>query len=562
MLRWPQGTTVLLLAFTHANAVSMVRQEAHWAAEDSSGVHVFDGEQHPATRRMNSNNILRKEGLSENLAMARSEQSSNADKTSFTFTFADNIINVDDGPSAEGQPLGAHNMITKSQRNIAVGWSEPAKMGRLNLPGKMRSADLFLFDVVALPHQNMLAIFSLGPKPSAFVNSGSTAEEELNKLTVRLAFHPRRHKLTCGIIDPRQIDGNGVGGSVIMLCQAPDVNFSQALEQAQNEKGSLAIQLGQELVHVSPETLSAGQSGFTISRAFRGLPSNLSSGRLLSTSVVMPWFGGVPPYLAETMTYLRKVGVSHVYMGLYNLKVPGEMKNALLKVAQPGFVSILELDAWNVFNWSHPYKYQTYQALVYDWALYHAKSWDDLLLVHDYDELVVPRRAQNLNLALGNVLSAHGLNTAAIDDLCYLMLCPLVTYEPLAESMANRTNRSRAEDFPFMDGGQPMASAPKIELPQDHCGDGGFGTKHTKSVVVVRNIYKSLIHTPAACSRVSYEAQVAGKWRAIGKMLVVRHEEDVVLQHWPGMFELNRYTPMQHLTNTSIFAKVWGPHLR
>jgi len=87
----------------------------------------------------------------------------------------------------------------------------------------------------------------------------------------------------------------------------------------------------------------------------------------------MPWFGDVPLYLAETMAYLWKVGVSHVYLGLYNQRVPGETKNALQKVAQPGFVSILELDAWKVFKFRRVEK-EVFQGLVNDWALYHAKK--------------------------------------------------------------------------------------------------------------------------------------------------------------------------------------------
>jgi len=556
------AVTGLLLAVTHARTVPFIRQEVRQAVVDSSGVHSLDAETNRESRTMYSDHEILKEESSENLSVTLSEWNSNADKTSFTFTFADAFVNVNDGLNRllDGQPLSENNKLTKQQRTIIVNSTDIPAQLHLTVPGHMRSANLFLFDVMVLPHQNMLAIFALGPRPSAFADSGSHAEEELNKLTVRLAFHPKQHELKCGIIDPRAIDGSGVGGSIIMLCQAPNVNISKAVQQAQQQEGTLAIQLGQELVHVSSQTLSAGQSGFTISRTFTSLPSSLSSGRLLKTSVVMPWFGKVPPYLAETMTYLRKVGVSHVYMGLYNLKVPG-VKNALLKAAQPGFVSILELDAWKVFNWSHPYRYPIYEGLVMDWALYHAKGWDDLLLMHDYDELVVPRAGGNLNLAFGKVLSSHGLKTAAIDNLCCLVLCPLATYKKPDKSFANRTNRSRAEDFPFMDGGRPGASAPKLKIPLDHCREGGYQHIYAKSAVVVRNIYKASIHVPAACSAVSYREQVAGVWRAIGKMLIIKHDEDLVLQHWGGMFRLDGFTPVRHRANASIFTKVWGPQL-
>jgi len=188
------------------------------------------------------------------------------------------------------------------------------------------------------------------------------------------------------------------------------------------------------------------------------------------------------------------------------------------------------------------------------------KNWDDLLLMHDYDELVVPRKGQTLNMAWSTVLSAHGMNTSAIDDLCYLLLCPFVTYVPHENSLA-RINRSRAVDFPLMDGGSAEVMAPNKTLPLDRCREGGYRNVYPKSVVVVRNIYKALIHIPAACSAVSYKEQQAGSWRAIGKMLAVKRDDDVVLQHWTGMFELNRFTPYRHRANTSIFTKVWGPLL-
>jgi len=549
----PSALVGLLLALTRANAKEvLMRQEVHRHVVDSHG------ELHPGIHRMHPDHLLQKDAF-QNMAEAESEKNCNSDKTSFKFTFADEFVNVDDVPPADGQPLSAHNKLTSLQRNVTVESSDISKLSPLTLPGQMRSANLFLFDVMVLPHQNMLAIFSLGPKPAAFVNSGPHAKEELNKLTVGLAFHPGKHNLKCGILDPDAIDSNAVGGSIITLCQAPTVDFAEALEQAQRKKKTLAIQLGQELVHVSPHTLSAGQSGFTIPRTFTSFPPSLSSGRPLKTSLVMPWFGDVPLYLAETMAYLWKVGVSHVYLGLYNQRVPGETKNALQKVAQPGFVSILELDAWKVFKFRRVEK-EVFQGLVNDWALYHAKNWDDLLLMHDYDELVVPRKGQTLNMAWSTVLSAHGMNTSAIDDLCYLLLCPFVTYVPHENSLA-RINRSRAVDFPLMDGGSAEVMAPNKTLPLDRCREGGYRNVYPKSVVVVRNIYKALIHIPAACSAVSYKEQQAGSWRAIGKMLAVKRDDDVVLQHWTGMFELNRFTPYRHRANTSIFTKVWGPLL-
>jgi len=226
----PSALVGLLLALTRANAKEvLMRQEVHRHVVDSHG------ELHPGIHRMHPDHLLQKDAF-QNMAEAESEKNCNSDKTSFKFTFADEFVNVDDVPPADGQPLSAHNKLTSLQRNVTVESSDISKLSPLTLPGQMRSANLFLFDVMVLPHQNMLAIFSLGPKPAAFVNSGPHAEEELNKLTVGLAFHPGKHNLKCGILYPDAIDSNAVGGSIITLCQAPTVDFAEALEQAQRKK--------------------------------------------------------------------------------------------------------------------------------------------------------------------------------------------------------------------------------------------------------------------------------------------------------------------------------------
>jgi len=463
----------------------------------------------------------------------------------------------------EGQPLADRTNITKLQRKLFVNSSHTGELAPLTLPGRMRSANLFLFDLILVPQQNLLAIFSLCPKGNSTLQDlGSRAEKELTELHVRLAFYPKDHVLKCGILDSSAaMDYNACGASTIMLCHAPHVNISEHVRRAQEQHGTLAIQLGNELVNVSAATLSSGQTGFAISRTFKGPPSSLRSGRPLRVSAVIPWFGGVPPYLAETLQYHWKVGVSHVYMGLYQENVPGKMKSMVQKLSHPDFVSILEIDSWNAFDLHHAPSEQKMQGVVNDWALYHAKSWDDLLLTHDYDELVVPTQTQNLANALQTVLSVHGLSTVAVEDMCYLLMCPLVTFSQT--SGANLTYHSRAEDYPLMDSGGTNPFEFKFHNILDSCTVGGFINIYPKSIVVVRNIFKALVHFPAACSAVSYKEQMRADATSIDRMMVIHRNESVVLQHFAGMFLPNRYTPSPNASRptTSVFTKVWGTQL-
>ena len=194
------------------------------------------------------------------------------------------------------------------------------------------------------------------------------------------------------------------GAQEILLCKAVGIDIGKELHRAaQTSSKILEVQLGSEVVNVSTQTLSAGKLG-SVSRNYehRGseLAAHTQSGFNLQASVVIPMYGETPAYLAETMRYYEMAGIKHVYFGIVGEKAKGEtLKEQMQPFISRGFVSVLESDEWpdlRIHSHMNGAESLRWKTIINDWALYHAKSWDDLLLLHDYDELMVPTQGNTV----------------------------------------------------------------------------------------------------------------------------------------------------------------------
>jgi len=492
----------------------------------------------------------------------------------------------------------------------------------LELPGRMRSASLYILEVMALPEENALAVTSLGRRRcEGWPEAALDPRKELEELPVEILGASTRRELNCSVL-PEAIVADR-GWSCTLLCslgRAEGRELRDLLRRTSQDYGdALFVKLGGEVARVSPNTLSAATRGHYITRAW-GRPGPAPRDSRLRASVVVPLHGSNPPYLHETIMYFRASGLSHVYLGLFKQQAPGRIRAALETFMQDGFVSVLEIDEWSGFTfesksnfWLHePQAADGFKELVNDWALFHAKSYDDLLLVHDYDELFVPVKGESLPAAVEKVLLAsqrkrEGLRkvrgvrdtgnsdrmdipdalpahraTGAVPggvvaksaaeelglrNLCYLQLCAVITYGPIGRDMRDREGRSRAEDFPFADGGESEYD-PKELLEGEwnpltaFCSPGGYINRYAKAIAVVHTTYKTSLHQPGSCSAVDFQMLDFANPAFHENYINVSRDDGLFIQHFSELFVPGRYVPgPTHRKNESVFSTVWGPRV-
>eukprot|EP00747_Dinoflagellata_sp_TGD_P029095 gnl/TRDRNA2_/TRDRNA2_133684_c0_seq1.p1 gnl/TRDRNA2_/TRDRNA2_133684_c0~~gnl/TRDRNA2_/TRDRNA2_133684_c0_seq1.p1 ORF type:complete len:476 (-),score=48.99 gnl/TRDRNA2_/TRDRNA2_133684_c0_seq1:140-1567(-) len=455
------------------------------------------------------------------------------------------------------------------------------------LPGLMPSTGLYLQDVMLLPKENSIALLVYGEwslealqvhddsVKAAAVLHAQNATQQVAELRLILPSVADSHSFKCAAVDNSEAGANFVGAGHIFVCRAEGVDLDEKLEEIQRSKGSvLEVQLGSEVVEVSARSLSASRDISTP----RAYSTSRSSGRSSgwTASVVIPLFGHLPPYLEESIQYFNASGMSHVYLGIFNEAVGGSLRSALDPHIKNGFVSLLELDArQGNFDWrqvkgnnKHPDRaINIPKTIINDWALYHSKSFDDLLLIHDYDELVVPTRIATVPTVIQELVESR--NGFKLDDLCFLKLCPLVTYARRGHSEV-RGEQSRAEDFPLMDGGSD--SPQKIwRLGDSDCLEGGYANIHAKAIAVTRTTYKSGLHEPSACS-VPREKGGAGHYVTLSRAGTLHLQHFVELYTPSSNYKKKYITPERmylkqlldqtdHRQQVSTFTRVWGSML-
>jgi hypothetical protein len=511
-------------------------------------------------------------------------------------------------PYADDMPIIKHST---SAAALAEGG-----MQELVVPGRMHSSSIYVVDVMALPRENSLVVFGLGwkvtdaPTESNLFSHQKLMEEEFTKLPMALLDTGREHTLKCGLVeDEGLMDSKSRGADQILLCRVLGVDLAEELRRAsQTSSPVLRVQLGREVVLISTRTLSAGKLGHWVSRSYGGGDAAAGSGANLSASVVLTLHSDTPPYLAETMRYLELSGMRHVYLGLFSQTSPGDVRKQVQSFISRGFVSILETDEWpggrrlgnlSRLGWAPttlPGKLLSkvavgWKTLINDWALYHAKNWDDLLLVHDYDELMVPTLGNTVPSVVEKLLQNRGV---ALQDLCFFLVCPVITYGEKGTPIEQRVGRSRAEDFPFMDGGVDTNShihrhrrghdaiadrrghdarnfsalAPRRELLEvddevrhdwDFCSKGGYINFFPKAIAVVETSYRTMVHSPGACTALHQDTSTGD---VVGLHMGVSRDEGLIVQHMASLRVPSRWVPEDRAKKPSTFTEVWGHRLR
>jgi hypothetical protein len=507
---------------------------------------------------------------------------------SYSPLFASKVVDVQSvSPSASARrdtfdairPYASEMPITKNSRSAAAALVESGGgLQGLTIPGKMLSAPLYIIDVMVLPRENSLAIMCLDSKAAAAATTAnasfagtltSTVEEALTNLPIAFLGQEHEHELKCGIVKPNIKDQNCEGGSQVLLCRAIGVDITDELRKASKTSSQvLAVQMGSEIVNVSARTLSAMTAGQWTSRVYHNdeeqHPKGQQADHELTASVVVPLFGETPLYLAETMAYFEQSGMRHVYFGLFHQKAPGEVRRQLEPFVSKGLVTILETDDWPGLHFD-PYLLRAgltgaelWLTIMNDWALYHTKSWDDLLLVHDYDELMVPTLGETVPNVVKRLLRDDGVS---LQDMCFFVVCPVVTYGELRRPVSKRGGVSRAEDFPFMDGGNKSQGAPVSHGNSlfDFCTEGGYQNMYPKSIAVVETSYKTTLHYPGACSARTKDP-LNGEFVGLHKK--ISRNMGLIVQHVSELRNTGRYVPTKNDREASAFSKVWGPKLK
>ena len=309
------------------------------------------------------------------------------------------------------------------------------------------------------------------------------------------------------------------------------------------------------------------------------LAAHTQSGFNLQASVVIPMYGETPAYLAETMRYYEMAGIKHVYFGIVGEKAKGEtLKEQMQPFISRGFVSVLESDEWpdlRIHSHMNGAESLRWKTIINDWALYHAKSWDDLLLLHDYDELMVPTQGNTVPDVIQHLLRQEGVE---LQSLCFFQVCPTVTYGEEGRTVGQRLGLSRAEDFPFMEAGNdnPTYSVNGIggfsTRPEDSasawtpkgragfCAKGGYQNTYPKSIVVVATSYKTGVHNPGSCSAANHDPHNGEK---LGPYMFVSRES-LTVEHTTEMKYPGRMVPRAtgSKKQPSAFARIWAPRLK
>jgi hypothetical protein len=467
--------------------------------------------------------------------------------------------------------LTEHTTVTRRMNLPIRKYSKSAVWlgNHVSVPGPLTSAPLYILDVHALPRENAVAVQALHSRSFRVVRDEAIKSRLSEKVTeelmkMQMTFNSKtHHTFSCKILGNGP-DGNCVGGTHILYCRIKGFDLETELMSS----SALELQLGTEIINISTKQLSAGSPGHWLSRqAYTKRATNSP----LSASVALAMYGATPAYLSETMRFFNMSGLSHVYIGLFSQKIPGGVRKELEPFISQGFVSVLETDDFpgiyvdNKFNkmkeeGEHGFlPIETWKTMINDWSLYHAKKHDDLLLIHDYDEMMVPLDGGTVPHAMEKLLQglrSDGVHIKSLSDVCHFNVCPIMAFSSLAgRKTPRRENISRAHDFPIMDGGGSTEHKSALGRAQ-HCSKGGYNPNVPKAIAVVENIYKTSVHVPGQCSVV-----VHGTTSNVGPRVDVHREQGLIVQHFTEVTAPGRI--FWHDSGVdSVFTRVWGPKLK
>lgn len=363
-------------------------------------------------------------------------------------------------PHADEMPITKYpNRLKSPARQLGNTVGPPRT---LNVPGWMSSVPLYIANVQLLPKENSIVIFGLGHRLHAgFPTSMQAMSTELiQESTKEIAnldivvphLSDRDYELKCDVIEPRVVDNNCVGGHHILLCRFKGLDLEDVLyDLHQSNRDTISVQLNGEEVEVSTRSLT----GLKHAEMPRRFSPRSASKTNLTVSIVWAVYGEMPSYLDETIRYLKASGISHLYVGVWSEQKPGSWRKALHPSIQDGFVSFQDLNSWPEIDFSEysttntVFPLELLKSVINDWALYNAKNYDDLLLVSDYDELIVPTKPASIpDLIQDTLLLA---SPAQLHKYCFIKMCPFLTFGRKKQELY-----SRAADFPYMDGGDPQ----------------------------------------------------------------------------------------------------------
>lgn len=295
------------------------------------------------------------------------------------------------------------------------------------------------------------------------------------------------------------------------------------------------------------------------------------------------------PFASEVLAYYKVAGMSHVYWILGNKEVYDHLSSLFTKQIAEGFLSLV--------LYEHPgLKLNTIEAgkaFQNNMCLYNAKNFDDLMMINDFDEVLMVDKAKtkpSLPAAIQAALTARGGETVA--DLCYVAVCPRVMFPTAAErarterlsapgatlANASATTPSLSSAYPTMDAGIPGHDIPPQLVPHPQCGSK-FAELYRKSMAVVANTFFTALHETGSCKLTDFrvvqeqmpqvgtaamladlglvnrteQREMAGD-HVPGEYLYLRREEDGVhVEHYAQMFANRRFEQPDGLQGAAVF---------
>lgn len=401
-------------------------------------------------------------------------------------------------------------------------------------------------------------------------NGISSLKHPLN-ITVR-AFFDRWVELSCHLVNEFKPQFNVLG---LQSCKVADFEMPTVDEDC---NGEITLKIEGHLISLDAKSGAAGP----MRSATRPCPLKRSREHAPSLSVCV---GGLYPsritsrYGLEILKYYEEMGVSQVYWFVGDEDSFEATRTAVGEMASDDHIlSLIPIMMQNIsgndvlqgFNFGRAVGSRSHvKSLHLHLCEYHAKSFDDFLGIHDFDELLVVDRKEmqtfseahqsedserapdTLTGALSTVLHAVHLQSD-IQDFCNIMLCPRVAYEARTTSSdeASGIRVALYKAFPEEDRGGIYPATPNGHDPEmdfcDHNGKVDRRNIYPKSIRVLRYAMSTTQHTGSCYAHDSNwrgRAAVLSSFSFInvtGLSVQVRRDVGLYLQHFTGMFIKNR----------------------
>lgn len=469
----------------------------------------------------------------------------------------------------------------------------------IKLPQQYGELGKYVIEILSVPKENLVVFFLAKDKTD---ENGQKVDYSAHEDDIDFLFHKKAELVPLGADeipdvsiryadewktlkcseDPQMVgDGNVYGIFNVLICDALIATPSRML-----------IKVGNLSLHVDKASNSAGQ--------FRQAQRSTPSVKLepLSISVCQSYLRGAgamtfAQYASDYMAYYHLAGISHVYWLVSDKKAHDKMSTDLKDDIESGFLSLVFMEPFFIAT---P---EAHKSLMNNMCLYHAKNFDDMMYVLDWDELPMVDTSAfdskepgkpTLPGAIQTILDQRGVD---FRHLCYMKFCATMMFPRDDVARDHRAGdappatpplTSLDRSYPLADSGAPgkdnarrfIAPDAEKDLPNkvpsgsgELCGNK-YGYLYPKSALIVPNTGYTALHDSGSCSIAGGTKFAPSETRFFKEdsYTYVHRQEGVMVEHYVQMFSPERYNPAYledaskgkpHCQAPSKYYSSWAP---